>query len=469
MGAFSFSAKRDLSRGNMTSNLLAFAIPFLLANFLQALYGAVDLWVVGKFGGGKIAVAAVGNGGAVMHMVMAFIMGLTTGATVLIGQFFGAGDKRNTSRSIGMALSFSGILGIIFTFLFVFGSPLMVDLIRVPEEAVASTVDYLRICSWGVFFIFGYNILAAIFRGFGNSTAPLIFVGIACLVNVVADLVLVAGFDMGVRGAAYATIASQGLSMFFALWYLWKGDFGFKFALPNFRLVWDLVSRFIRIGLPIAVQSVLINLSFMFILVIVNNMGGGESSATSAGYGIVTRINGFTMLPAMSFSMALSAITAQNIGASKPVRAIKTMWLAIAYTFACGLVCFGAMQIWPEFIVGLFIDKNTPGADEVIRMGALYARSFSFDYIMVPIVFCTNGFFNGCGRSLFSMINNLTGTFLLRVPGSYFFSIMVGATLYHVGFAAPLASLLSNIIAIIYLLSGKWKPGRNYMTAVKNR
>ncbi len=455
--AENFNGQKNLTKGSLTGNLISFAIPFLLANLLQALYGAVDLWVVGRFGGGKIGVASVSNGSEMMHLVMAFIMGLTTGATVLIGQFFGAGDKRNTSRSVGMTLSFSALMGIAATLAMVLLSPLLVQALHTPQEAAKDTLAYLKICSWGILFIFGYNALSAIFRGFGNSLAPLVFAGIACTCNIIGDFLLVAVFSCGVPGAAYATIASQALSMILAIVYLKYGGFGFRFALPNFRIVWGLTWRYLKIGMPIAIQGILISLSFLFIVSIVNAMGGSDS-APAAGYGIVNRINGFAMLPAISFSMAMAAITAQNIGANRPIRAIKTLWLAVAITMTMGFFFLLAFQTIPDKLVALFIDRNSDGAADVIRAGALYARSFSWEYILVPIVFCTNGFFNGCGRTLFSMSNNLFCTFAIRVPVSYIFSVMAGATLAHVGFAAPLASFTSSIIALVYLVSGRWRP-----------
>ncbi len=450
------SGKKNLTRGNMVSNLLTFSVPFLLANLLQALYSAVDLWVVGKFGGGKIGVAAVANGGELMHLVMSFIMGITTGATVLIGQYFGAGNQRDTQRSIGMTLSFSMLTGVIATILFVFLTPVLVNALNTPEEAWEATASYMRICAWGILFVVGYNALAAIFRGFGNSAAPLVFVGVACVCNTVADLVLVAGFGMGVPGAALATIFSQAVSMFFALWYLCRGGFGFSLRAANFHMPWELVRKYLKIGLPIAIQGVLIGFSFLFIVSIVNAMGG-SNAAPAAGYGIVNRINGFAMLPAISFSMALAAITAQNIGANKPVRALRTLYLAIGCTMTLGFVFLLLLQFFPEKMVSLFIDENSAGADDVIYNGALYARSFSWEYILVPIVFCTNGFFNGCGRTFFSMSNNLFCTFFIRIPVSYFCSITAGATLYHVGLAAPFASFVGGLIAVGYLLSGRWR------------
>ena len=163
------------------------------------------------------------------------------------------------------------------------------------------------------------------------------------------------------------------------------------------------------------------------------------------------------MLPAISFSMAMSALTAQNIGAKKYLRALRTLYTALTFTTVLGVVFLTAMQLFPEFFITLFIDKNNPESAEVITQGVLYARSFSIEYILVPTVFCTTGFFVGAGHSMFSMINNLAATFLLRVPISYFAGISAGATLFHVGLAAPAASLLTAIASVIFLVSGKWK------------
>ena len=452
----SLNGQRDLTSGNMFTTLISFSLPFLVANLLQALYGAVDLWVVGKFGGGSSGVAAVANGGEVMHLVMSFVMGLTAGATVLIGQAYGASNKRMTRKSVGMTLTFSLVTGVAGTVVMVLISPWMVKMLNTPLEAFELAIEYLSICSYGVAFIVIFNCFAAIFRGFGNSTMPLICIGGACLCNIILDIILVAFFNMGVRGAAIATIISQGLSVLLSVIFFVRGDFGFRFAKANFQIVWNLVGKFIRIGVPIGVQSILINLSFLFIVSIVNKMSG-DNSAASAGYGIVNRINAFTMLPAMSFAAAISALTAQNIGAQKFKRATDTLKMAVYITMLLGMVFLISMQCFPEFFIGLFIDRASAGADEVIRQGVLYARSFSVEYILVPIVFCTNGFFIGSGHSLFSMVINLASTFLFRVPVSYFVSLMAGATLFHIGFAAPLASFMSNIAALIFLFSGRWK------------
>ena len=348
------------------------------------------------------------------------------------------------------------LTGLAATCIFVLLVPFLARALNTPLEAWLATTSYMRICAWGIVFVVGYNALSAIFRGFGNSTAPLVFVGIACFCNTIGDLLLVAWLGMGAAGAAWATIFSQAISMLLALWYLCRGGFGFSLKAANFRMPWELLSQYLKIGLPIAIQGVLIGLSFLFIVSIVNAMGG-DNAAPAAGYGIVNRINGFAMLPAISFAMAMAAITAQNMGANKPIRAQRTLVLAITCTMALGLVFLLLLQLFPENMVALFIDRKSAGAEEVIRNGALYARSFSWDYILVPIIFCTNGFFNGCGKTFFTMGSNLFCTFFVRIPVSYACSIMTGATLYHVGLAAPLASVLGCGIAIYYLLSGRWR------------
>lgn len=448
--------EQNLTRGNMLKNLLVFSFPFLIANLLQALYGAVDLWVVGKFGGGKAGVAAVANGGEVMHLVMSFIMGLTTGATVLIGQFYGANDKRNTRKCVGMSLLFSLVTGVAGTIAMVVFSPLMVRILNTPSEAALPALQYLEICSYGVIFVVLFNAFAAIFRGFGNSTLPLICIGVSCICNIVLDIILVSHLHLGVSGAAYATIISQALSVILSFIFFIRGNFNFRFTRANFIIVWRLVGKYVRVGVPIGIQSILINLSFLFIVSIVNKMGG-SNPACAAGYGIVNRINGFAMLPAISFAMAMSALTAQNIGAKKYLRAIRTLYTALVFTISLGAVFLVGMQFFPEFFISLFIDKNNPESLEVIAQGVLYARSFSIEYILVPIVFCTNGFFVGSGHAMFSMANNLVSTFVFRVPVSYFASLTAGATLFHIGLAAPMASLFSAVAAIIFLISGKWK------------
>lgn len=269
----SLSSGKDLTRGNAAWNLLNFTVPFLLAFFLQIFYGTVDVIAVGRFGGGSSDVSAVASGSEVMQLVASLIAGLTTGATVLIGQCYGAKDYQSVNRCIGMTLSVSLLASLLLTGVMVPMIPQIARWLNTPPEAFEQTVAYGTICSWGIVFIFGYNALSAIFRGLGNSTAPLIFVGIACVVNIIGDLLLVIVFQMGVTGVAIATVSSQALSMIFALIFLYRGDFGFRFQARNFRISWQLAWCYAKIGIPIGVQGVVVGLSFLFIFTIVNSMG----------------------------------------------------------------------------------------------------------------------------------------------------------------------------------------------------
>ena len=449
-----FSSSKDLTKGGVAGNLLRFTVPFMLAFLLQVLYGTVDVLVIGRFGGASNGVSAVASGSEVMHLLASLIMGLTTGATVLIGRYFGAGDKEGVNHSIGMAMTLAAIVAVAMTAFMVPMVPTIARWLRTPPEALDETITYATVCSWGIVFIFGYNALSAIFRGLGNSAAPLLFVGIACVVNIFGDIFLVVKCRLGVAGVAYSTVSSQGLSMLFALAFLHYSKSGFRFERKYFVVRLRQAWQFARIGVPIGLQSIMISLSFLFLFSIVNTMG----VFSSAAYGICNKINGFAMLPAIAFSMAISAITAQNIGAGLPGRALASLKWALLFTMSFGACALLLLQLFPEQAAALFLDRTSPGAHETLHACTLFIRSFSWEFILVPIVFCTNGFFNGCGRSFFSMANNLGSTFLVRVPVSWFFSVMAGATLFHVGLAAPLASLTSNIVALAYLASGKWRP-----------
>lgn len=446
------AGQQDLTRGNALANLCYFSFPFLLAYLLQALYNTVDLFVVGRFGNGSISVAAVANGSCIMMFILNLISGLTTGSTVLIGQYVGAGNQEKLKRCIGTSLFLFLICAVLLTLIMLIAMPVILKLMQVPEHAFQETKAYADICVLGILFITGYNAFSAIFRGLGNSVAPLIFVAIACVFNIIGDLVLVAGFHMGAAGAAIATVVGQGISMLFAYFFM-RRNVQFEFKLKNFVPDYGIVRELFRVGLPISVTGGLIDLSFMFITSIINTMG----MAAAAGVGIVGRVNSFAMLPAISAMGAISAITAQNIGANKPVRALYTLKLGIIGTMIFGIAAIALFLYIPEKIVGFFMDKNAFGAQETIEAGAAYAKSFCFEYILVPVVFCTNGFFNGCGRSFFSMLNNVLCTFVCRIPMAYYFSTMAGASLYAVGFASPLASFVSNILALIYLASGRWR------------
>lgn len=434
--------EKDLTQGNLISTLLLFAFPYIIANFLQALYGAADLIIVGKFCDSTV-VSAVATGSQLLQTLIFFITGLTVSATVLIGKAFGAKEFEKIEKIINTMNVCFIVAAIIMSILVIFFDNNLLKLLKTPLEAFNDTRDYIFICAIGLIFIFGYNAISAILRGLGNSIAPMYFVAISCIVNIVLDLLLVGKYDLGAQGAAIATVVSQAVSVIIGYIYLKKGNFVFKFKFRNIKFDIKTAKELFKIGLPLSLQDTLIPLSFLFLFSIANAMG----VASSAGYGSVVRLNAFLMLPAGSFAMALTALTAQNLGAKNSKRAFKALVFSIFFAFIFGIIFFIWQQLYPKTAIAIFTtDEN------VLEAGSQYLKTFSYDYLLVPIVFCINGFLFGCGRTIFAAINSICAAFLIRVPvGFILCSYVSGATLYELGIAAPTASVATSIVGIIYL------------------
>lgn len=445
------SGAQTLTEGSIPLLLTRFAIPYMAANLLQALYGAADMIIVGQFTDAA-GLSAVSIGSQFIFMINSIVIGLSMGGTIMIGRFFGAGEEHEIEDTIGTMLSLFVALSVVITALLLALTDPIVDLLGTPAEAVEQTRGYIFINAAGIATMFAYNALAAIFRGFGDSTSPLIFVGIACVANVIGDLVLVGLFGWGAPGAAFATICAQGLSAFLAVIYARRANYRFDFRLRSLRIKWHKLAHLLRIGLPMAVQFSLTGISFIFIMATVSKMGG---VAASAAIGITSKLNGFTMLPPMSFSAAIAAMVAQNMGAGKPKRARSTMYSGLSISLGFGAATFIGLFFFPQSVIRIF----TPDR-ELIEATALYLKSFSADCILVCFVFCLNGFFNGCGKTAFTMANNIFSAFAVRVPATWILSGIEGASLFSVGFAAPLASLQTIIFSLWYLKSGRWKRGR---------
>lgn len=436
------STQKDLTEGNLVSSLLFFALPYIGANFLQALYGAADLFIVGKFCDSSV-ISAVGTGSQLLQTLIFFITGLTVSATVLIGKAFGAKQYDNIIKIINtMTICFIFAAVVLSSIIIVFDTELL-NILKTPAEAYNSTKDYIFVCSLGLIFIFAYNAISAVLRGLGNSVTPMYFVATSCIINIIGDIILVGKFGLGAKGAAIATVFSQAVSVIIGITYLKRGNFVFTFKFRGVKFDIQTAKDLFKIGLPLSLQDTLIPLSFLFLFSLANSMG----VSSSAAYSSVIRLNAFLMLPAGSFSMALTALTAQCIGANKMRRAVDALRLSVLFAFCFGIVFFIWQQLAPKSAIGIFTTDN-----EVLQAGSLYLKSFSYDYIFVPFVFCFNGFFFGCGRTIFAAINSIFAAFAVRIPIAFILCICIpGATLYHLGIAMPVASTISIIIAISYL------------------
>lgn len=441
----------SMTEGKIGPALLSFAVPVLLSGFLQALYGAVDLFVVGRYDS-SAAVSAVATGSQLMQTITGAVLGLSMGGTVLIGHAIGERDEEKAARAVGSLAGLFALVALICTGIMTAASGPVTGLLHTPPEAFVYARQYIFICSAGIPFIVGYNAVSGIFRGIGDSKTPMYLVAAACMVNVVLDFLLVGGFGMGAAGAAAATIAAQGISFLLSLVIIVKRGFPFPFGKRHFRPDPYSVRRILIVGTPLAVQDALVNVSFLIITVIVNTMG----VIASAAVGVVERLIGFAMLPPSAFASAVATMTAQNMGAGKPERAFGALKRGIGYSLVFGvLVCIYA-QLLPETLTGIF--SSDPA---VITAAAQYLRSYTIDCILVCFVFCINSYFSGSGKSVIAFAHSMVATFGVRIPLSYVISRLAEGTLYYMGLAAPAASLVSIVICGVILSRQRGKLGKN--------
>ena len=430
-----------LTQGSVPKVLLQFAVPFLVANILQALYGGADLFVVGQYDD-SAGVAAVAIGSQVMQTITGIILGITTGTTVLIAIATGAKDNRKVASTIGSSIWLFSITGIILTLLMILLHNQIAEWMHTPTEAMSDTKSYILVCSTGILFIIGYNVVCGILRGLGDSKTPLYFIAFACIINIVLDFILVGYFHLGATGAAIATVTAQGVSFATALCFLHRKGFHFEFTRRDIRLNGVLSKRILALGAPIALQDALINVSFLIITVIVNQMG----VIASASLGVVEKIIVFAMLPPMAISSAVATMTAQNYGAGLIRRMNQCLLSGIGLALIFGVTVCLYSQFLPETLTAFF--SKDPA---VISMAAEYLKGYSIDCDIVSFVFCINSYFSGQGNSLFPMIHSLIATFLFRIPLSYWFSQIDSSSLFIMGFAPPLSTIVSLLICIWYL------------------
>ncbi len=442
--------KNTLLHGKVGPALLRFALPFLAASLLQQLYGTVDMVAVGRLSATPAAsLSAVSSAGQLTYAITSLLIGLSTGATVLIGQYVGAKRKEDISRTIGTMFPLFALFAIaIAVFLAALSAPL-ISLMQVPAEAVPEARQYLIICALGMILVGGYNMVSAIMRGLGDSKTPMILVAIACVINIIGDIILVGPLQMGAAGAAIATVFAQAFSFIFALVILSRReDFPFEFKFANFRIHREQNRQLLKLGLPSAFQDFSIGISFLFITAFINRIGLDES----ASVGVVGRVSCIAMLVSTAFMSAIAAMSAQNIGAGQPKRARSAMIWGMMLSFVFSAILFVLIQMFPAPILAFFTEETG-----VISQGILYMRSNIIDALLVAFVFCMNGFFCGCGHTTFSMVNNLISTYGVRVLGTLLVSLIPGTTMFHIGLAAPAASMVQIIIEVIYLASGRWK------------
>lgn len=429
----------DFTNGPILSKMLRFMVPILGALILQAMYGAVDILIVGKFGT-TAGISGVSTGSNIVNLVIFTIAGISMGITVLIGKYIGEKRNEKVGQVIGGAICFFVVVSCVLAILMiVFARPFAI-LMQAPEEALDLTVLYVRICGGGIFFIIAYNVISSIFRGIGNSKLPLIFVAIACVVNIIGDLILVAGFHMNVAGAAIATVLAQGVSVVLSILIIRKAELPFTIKKEDICFNPE-IGHFVKIGTPIAFQEIMTNLSFLALCAFINRLGLEASS----GYGVANKIVSFVLLVPSSLMQSMSSFVAQNVGAGKEKRSQKVMFTGMAIGCSVGIVIAAFSFMHGDLMAQIFSDDAA-----VITRAAEYLKGFALEAIVTSILFSFIGYYNGHGQTLFVMIQGMAQTFLVRLPVSYIMSIRENASLMEIGLAASAATIFGILINGIF-------------------
>ena len=433
--------KADFTQGSILKKLVFFMMPVLGALILQAAYGAVDLLVVGRFGSTS-GLSAVSTGSQVLNLVTFVVIQFAMGITVLIARYLGEKKPQQIGAVIGGAVVVFALISIgLFIIMVCFARPISV-LMQAPAEAVDLTSRYVRIFGSGIFFIVAYNLMSAIFRGLGDSKSPLLFVLVACIVNVIGDLFFVAVLHKDAAGAAVATVMAQALSVVFAVILLLKKELPFEIKKSDFRFNLQ-CKKFLKIGLPLALQECLTQLSFLALCAFINRLGLEASS----GYGVACKIVSFAMLVPSSLMQSMASFVSQNVGAGKEDRARKAMLTGIGVGLAVGFFVFLLVLFKGDMLAGFF---STDAG--VVQKGYDYLKGFALETIVTAVLFSMVGYFNGNNKTLWVMAQGLIQTLLVRLPLAYFMSIQPNASLTKIGLAAPISTIVGIILNIGFFL-----------------
>ena len=436
---------KELTSGNEARLIFKFAMPMLLGNLFQQLYNIVDTIIVGNFLG-KEALAAVGASFPIVFTLISLIIGVASGGTIVIAQYFGAGDHNSVKKAIHTMYIFLTIASVVLTLV---GIPLteqIFRMIRLPEEIMPEATTYLSIYLSGLIAFFGFNATSAILRGLGDSKTPLYFLMISTLFNIGLDLLFIVVFEWGIAGAAIATVISQAGAFLTAVVYLHRNHKLIDFNLPAYRFDRKIFWQSLRIGLPTGFQHTFVSLGMMAIMSIVNTFG----TNVIAGYAAAIRIDSLSILPAMNFSAALATFVGQNIGAGRSDRVRRGLAATLLMSSVVSLVVMAVVILFKYPLMGMFT-KDT----EVIRIGGEYLLIVSSFYLLFTAMFMINGVLRGAGDTLIPMFITLTSLWVIRIPFAWLFSRSMGET--GIWWSVPAGWGIGLVLSFLYYLTGRWK------------
>lgn len=436
-----------MTEGNIWKLLIIFSIPLILGNLLQQMYNTADSIIVGNFVGSN-GLAAVGSGTALINLIIAFSQGAAVGAGVIVSQNLGARDKQKTKLAVHTAMCIAIILGVILSAIGVIFSRDLLIWMKTPKSVLKDSVLYLQIYCGGLIFNVIYNMATGILNAAGNSKRPLIYLAIASVTNIILDLVFIKALKWGVKGAAIATDISQALSCVLAVGYLLRVNSDYKLIVKELKIHGNTAKQIIRVGLPTAIQNMVISFSNVLVQSSVNSYG----ATAMAGYAAYLKIDGFNILPVLSISMAVTTFTGQNVGAKKPDRVKKGMWnaliMGVVYTVIIGVV----ILLTSHTVLGLFTKDN-----EVITYGQLAMKYFCPFYFLLGILNILAGTVRGAGKGVPPMLILLFSMCIFRILwikiALPFYSTIDGVFILY-----PISWFVGMVLMVIYTKFGKWLP-----------
>ncbi len=434
--------EQNFTSGKIYLPFLTFCLPILAALVLQACYGMADLMIVGRFGSAS-DVSAVSSGSMILQTIQSIITGLSMGTTVLMGRNIGLNRHDECGKVVEGSIWIFGIIGIVLAAVMVIFAGGIAKLMQVPDAAMTQCVYYVRICGAGLIFITAYNILSGIMRGMGNSKMPMITVAIACVINIFGDLLLVGVFHMAAAGAAIATVAAQGISVLISILLLKKIGLPFKVKMKGIQNYGSEIKDVVKIGLPIALQDLLVSLSFTVITTIVNGLG----VVISAGVGVAEKLCQIIMLSPSAFSQAMSAVVSQNYGAGKMYRARKFLLYAILSSLAIGVIMAYVAWFHGAAMASLFSNDS----DVCVAAGE-FLKGYAIDTILTSFMFCFSGYMNGYGKTTFVMLQGILSAFCVRIPVAYAMSKVIPTSVFLISLATPCASVCQTIGFVIFFV-----------------
>lgn len=450
--------EHSLLTGSVPKKLASFAFPLLSANLLQSFYNVVDMLVVGQIVG-DTGLAAIGNASKLCYIINSICIGMTMGGAVLIAQYKGADDKRGQAESFQMLALLSLVSSLLVTVVSLATYQPLFKMVNVPVDAYPEACNYMKIFCCGTVFVFGYNAVCSVLKGLGDSKSPLYFVGVATIINIILDIVLVGPLGIGTAGAAYATITAQGISFVISLFYLKRHRIFLSMEdHRKFTLQWDKLIAIVKVGLPTAIQMVVVNTAYLLVTGMLNQFG----TAVSAGSNVGLQINTFAGMPCWAIGQAVTAMAGQCMGAGQIDRARKVVKISLVMNVAVTFVVVISVQLFAEPLILLFGSTNP----EAVNDGVYYLRvCCSINSLIYAIMYTLDSFAIGVGAANVAMINALLDAVIVRLIMSWFLAFSLNMGFIGIYYGQALSPILPAIVGLLYFINRKWER----KTLLKNR